>query len=52
METALKQTRKNKNCCAHLRFIFAPPCFAVAVTLGFFNANKIIFVVAERKGEE
>jgi len=52
VETALKQTRKNKNYCAHLNFIFAVLCFAVAVTPFFFNAYKIIFVVAERKDED
>lgn len=51
METALRQTRKNKNYCAHLKFVFAVPCFVVAVT-PFCNANKIIFVVAEREGKE
>ena len=32
VETALKQTRKNKNYCALLNFIFGVLCFVVAVT--------------------
>lgn len=40
VETALKETKKNKNYCAQLNFLFAVLCFVVAVTPFFKKCRK------------
>lgn len=53
VETTLKQTRKNKNYCAHLNSLFAVLCFAVELLHFVKNAKKKkSSLVAKRKSEK